>query len=87
MRYIDFVIGSFYEFSEICSGIVQEKKMFFYIFFSIMLYTYVIEDKQNRSNQAQHHAVSLYFFLGKFDNMTNMSVLLTTDTESGQKIQ
>ena len=47
----------------------------------------IIKDKQNRSRQAQHHAVSLYFFLGKFDNMTNMSVLLTTDTELGQTIQ
>ena len=54
----------------------------------MILYTYVmivIEDKQNRSKQAQHHAVSFYFFLGKFDSMTNMSVLLTTDTELGQK--
>ena len=43
----------------------------------MILYTYyVIDDKQNRSKQAQHHAVSFYFFLGKFDNMTNMSVLL-----------
>ena len=53
----------------------------------MILYTYVIEDKQNRSNQAQHHAVSYYFFLEKFDNMTNMSVLLTTETELGKTIQ
>ena len=54
----------------------------------MILYTYVIEDRQNRSKQAQHHAaVSFYFFLGKFDNMTKMSVLLTTETELGQTIQ
>ena len=53
----------------------------------MILYTYVIEDTQKRSKQAQQHAVSFYFFLGKFDNMTNMSVLLTTDTELWQKIQ
>ena len=53
----------------------------------MILYTYVFEDKQNRSKQAQHHAVSFYFFLGKFDNMKNMSVLLTSETELGQKIQ
>ena len=79
--------GSLYEFSEICSGKVQETKFCFFVFFSMILYTYVIEDKQNRSKQAQHHAVSFYFFLGKFDNMKNMSVLLTTETELGQKIQ
>ena len=35
----------------------------------MILYTFVIEDKQNRSKQAQHHAVLFYFFLGKFDNI------------------
>ena len=53
----------------------------------MILYTYVIDDKQNRSKQAQNHEISFYFFLGKFDNMKNMSVLLTTETELGQKIQ
>ena len=37
--------------------------------------------------RAQHHAVSFYFFFEKFENVTNMSVLLTTETELGQKIQ
>ena len=53
----------------------------------MILYTYVIEDKQNKSKQAQHHTVSISFFLGMFDNMKNMSILLTTETELGQKIQ
>ena len=53
----------------------------------MILYTYVIEDKQNRSKQAQHHAVSFYFFFEKFENVTNMSVLLTTETELEQTIQ
>ena len=65
----------------------SRKKFVFFIFFPMILYTYVIEDKQNRSKQAQHHAAPFYFFLGKFDNMKNMSVLLTTETELGQKIQ
>ena len=64
-----------------------KKKKLFFVFFSMVLYTYVIEDKKNRSKQAQHHAVSFNFFLGKFDNMKNMSFLLTTKTELGQKIQ
>ena len=70
-------------------AVAKFKKFFlcFFVFFSIILYTCVIEDKQNRSKQAQHHAVSFYFFLRKFDNMKNMSVLLTTETELGQKIQ
>ena len=53
----------------------------------MILYTYVIEDKQNRSKQAQHPAVSFYFFFEKFENVTNMSVLLTTETELEQTIQ
>ena len=49
----------------------------------MILYTYIIEDKQNKSKQAQHYAVPFYFFLGKFDNIQNMSVLLTRETELG----
>ena len=81
------IAGSFYEFSEICSGKVQENKICFLYFLSMILYTNFIEYKQNRSKQAQHHAVSFYFFLGMFDNMKNMSVLLTTENKLGQKIQ